>query len=158
MSDPAKPVAVAPGQGPSIQGPVGGKLAFKVRGEQTNGSLTALENVVAPNDGPPLHTHDSEDEAWWIIDGHLRFQLGEEVAEAPTGTFVFVPRGTPHCFVNAGTTDARILVIFTPSGMERFFDRFAELPAGKPDPSAFKAIGSEVGMDVVGPPLRQPSG
>jgi hypothetical protein len=46
-------------------------------------------------------------------------------------------------------------VLFTPSGMERFFDRFAQLPTF--DPSAFGAIGSELGMDVVGPPLAQQS-
>ncbi len=43
--------------------------------------------------------------------------------------------------------------MFTPSGMEAFFDRFAELAA--PDPAAFKTIGASVGMDVVGPPLAQ---
>jgi hypothetical protein len=36
--------------------------------------------------------------------------------------------------------------------MERFFDRFAELPAF--DPAAFATIGADVGMSVVGPPLR----
>jgi hypothetical protein len=44
-------------------------------------------------------------------------------------------------------------VMFTPSGMERFFDRFATLPAGPVDPGAFRSIGAEVGMDVVGPPM-----
>jgi hypothetical protein len=65
---------------------------------------------------------------------------------------VFVPRGTPHCFTNAGSEPARILVLFTPSGMERFFDRFAELETF--EPRAFAAIGAGVGMDVTGPPLR----
>jgi quercetin dioxygenase-like cupin family protein len=155
MSDPARPVAVPPGEGQTIQGPAGGLLTFKVRAEQTNGALTAFENVIAPNDGPPLHTHAAEDESWYVIDGTLRFQLGDEVAEAPTGTFVFVPRGTPHTFENIGSEPARILVIFNPSGMERFFDRFATLPAGPPDPSAFRELGREAGMDVVGPPMRR---
>jgi oxalate decarboxylase/phosphoglucose isomerase-like protein (cupin superfamily) len=65
---------------------------------------------------------------------------------------VFVPRGTPHCFRNVGDSPARILVMFNPSGMERFFDRFAELTEA--DPGAFATIGAEVGLDVVGPPLR----
>jgi hypothetical protein len=43
--------------------------------------------------------------------------------------------------------------MFTPSGMERFFDRFAALPAGPVDPDAFASIGAEVGMDVIGPPM-----
>ena len=68
-------------------------------------------------------------------------------------SFVFVPRGTAHCFQNVGDGPARIMVLFTPSGMERFFDRFAALPAGPVDPGAFGSIGAEVGMEVVGPPM-----
>jgi quercetin dioxygenase-like cupin family protein len=152
------PIAVGPGEGDTIEGPAGGPLTFKVRGEHTNGTLTAFENVVAPGDGPPLHVHGAEDEAWYVLGGELRFRLGDELAAAPTGTFVFVPRGTPHCFQNAGETPARILVLFTPSGMERFFDRFAALPAGAVDPGQFRSIGAEVGMDVIGPPMAAEPG
>jgi len=148
-----KPVIEGPGEGTTIQGPVGGPLTFKVRGDQTNGGLTVFENAVAPGEGPPLHAHANEDEAWYVIEGRVRFQLGEELHDAPAGSFVFVPRGTPHCFRNAGDTMARILVMFTPAGMEAFFDRFAEVPAGAVGPDTFRTIGGEVGMDVVGPPL-----
>jgi quercetin dioxygenase-like cupin family protein len=149
-----KPVAIQPGEGPTIEGPAGGPLTFKVRGEQTGGALTALENVIAPGDGPPLHVHAEEDESWYVLEGELRFRLDAEVAHAPEGAFVFVPRGTPHCFQNPGATPARVLILFTPSGMERFFDAFAALPAGPVDPAAFREIGATVGMEVVGPPLR----
>jgi quercetin dioxygenase-like cupin family protein len=147
-----QPFAVGPGEGATIEGPAGGPLTFKARGERTGGSLTAFENVIAPGEGPPLHTHAGEDEAWYMLAGTLRFRLGDDEAEAPAGTFVFVPRGTPHCFTNAGDEPARILVLFTPSGMERFFDRFADLEAF--DPAAFAEIGAGVGMAVVGPPLQ----
>ncbi len=150
------PVAVRPGAGTTIEGPAGGPLTFKVRGEQTGGALTAFENVIAPGDGPPLHRHAEEDEAWYVLEGDLRFRLGDELAEAPAGSFVFVPRGTPHCFQNAGETPARILVLFTPSGMERFFDRFASLPAGPVGPEVFGRLGGAVGMEVLGPPLGRP--
>ena len=153
MADQPRPYAVAPGEGATIQGPAGGPLTFKARGEQTSGALTLFENVIAPGDGPPLHTHAGEDESWYVLEGALRFRLGDEIADAPAGTFVFVPRGTPHCFQNAGAEPARIIVMFTPSGMERFFDRFATLPAGPVDPDAFRSIGADVGMDVVGPPM-----
>jgi quercetin dioxygenase-like cupin family protein len=152
MSVTARAVAVGPGEGETIQGPAGGPLTFKVRGAETNGALMALENVIAPGDGPPEHTHAGEDESWYVIAGELRFKLGDEIASARAGSFVFVPRGVPHAFVNAGTEPARILVLFTPGGMERFFDRFAELEAF--DPAAFARLGREVGMEVVGPPLR----
>ena len=149
-----RPIVIAPGDGESIRGPAGGELTFKARSAQTGGRLTAFENVIAPLDGPPLHTHDVEDESWYVIEGRLRFRLGEEMHEAPQGTFVFVPSGTPHCFQNIGDEPARILVLFTPAGMESFFDGFAELPPGPVEPATFAELGRAAGMEVRGPPLR----
>lgn len=155
MRETAGGLTVAPGEGTTIQGPVGGPLTYKVRGEQSNGTLTALENVIAPGEGPPLHTHANEDEAWYVLHGVLRFRLDAETWDGPAGSFVFVPRGVPHCFQNIGAEPARILVMFTPAGMERFFDRFASLPQGSDTPAAFRDIGRAVGMEVVGPPLAR---
>ena len=152
MPETTSAFTVGPGQGPTVQGPAGGPLTFKVRGDQTGGALTVIENTIAPGDGPPHHVHANEDEAWWIVEGDLRFRLGDDLHTAPAGTFVFVPRGVAHSFQNAGESPARILVMFTPGGMESFFDSFAQLEDF--DPGAFAQLGAEVGMEVVGPPLR----
>jgi hypothetical protein len=69
MTDPTKAVIVGPGAGTRIEGPVGGPLTFKVRGEQTDDRLTVFENVIPPGQGPPLHTHANEDESWYVIEG-----------------------------------------------------------------------------------------
>jgi len=153
MADRARALIVGPDSGTTIEGPVGGPLTFKVRGKQTNGTFTAFENVIPPRQGPPLHTHANEDEAFYVLEGELRFKLDGELGAAPAGSFVFVPRGTPHCFQNVGDDPARILVMFTPAGIERFFDEFARLSA--PDPEAFAKIGDPLGMTVLGPPLAQ---
>src|SRR3954470_11877673 len=150
---PVNHVTVGPGQGETIQGPVGGPLTFKARGEQTGGALTALENVIPPGEGPPLHTHAAEDESWYVLEGELQFRIGEERSRAPAGSFVFVPRGTRHAFRNVGDEPARILVLFTPSGMEAFFERFAAGAASEAGPASFRPVGATVGMDVCGPPL-----
>jgi len=155
MVDRIGSTAVRPGEGTTIQGPAGGPLTFKVRGEQTNGALCVIENVIAPGDGPPLHTHAHEDESWYVIEGDLRFQLDEDIQSVPAGSFVFVPRGVRHCFQNIGNSPARMLVSFAPAGMERFFDRFAALPEDADISAAFAEIGRAVGMDVVGPPLAR---
>ena len=64
-------------------------------------------------------SHAGEDEAWWVCEGTLRFQLGDRIAPRRPAPFVFVPRGTPHCLQNVGDAPARVLVLFTPSGTER---------------------------------------
>jgi quercetin dioxygenase-like cupin family protein len=153
MSRLSDPFLLGPGEGEHIRNSVGGPVTFKLRGEQTNGQLTVFENVVPSGGGPPLHVHAHEDECWYVLEGELRFQLGGRFGRAPRGSFVFVPRGTGHCFQNVGAEDARVLVMFTPAGMERFFERFAVKARGITADEAFRSIGREVGMTVIGPPL-----
>jgi quercetin dioxygenase-like cupin family protein len=150
----SEPFVLTAGAGETIDGPVGGPLTFKLRGAQSNGTLTVFENVIPPGEGPPLHTHANEDEAFYVLEGGFRYRLGEDVYQAPAGSFVFVPRGTPHCFQNVGDHPARLLVIFTPTGMEQFFEQFAGVPADADTQEAMVSIGREVDMEVLGPPLR----
>jgi quercetin dioxygenase-like cupin family protein len=149
----SEPTIRRPGDDTPIANPVGGEITFKVRGEHTGGRLTVLETIAAPGDGPPLHTHAAEDEGLLVLDGTVRFRLGEALETAPPGSFVYIPRGTPHAWQNIGDRPARMFVLFTPAGMERFFDGFAALDAAGPE--AFARVGAEAGMDVVGPPLAQ---
>jgi len=146
---------IRPGDGPAIPGPVGGSARILAGTASTAGSFAAIENVIPVRQGPPLHVHAREDEMWFVLEGRLRFRAGEDLLDAPTGSFVFVPRGTAHCFQNVGDIDARILVMFAPSGMERFFEEHATLPTGPPDPEAYRAIAERNWMSVAGPPLAQ---
>jgi len=43
-----------------------------------------------------------------------------------TGDFVNVPRGTVHRFQNTGTETARIILTFTPAGIEHWFEETLE--------------------------------
>ena len=146
---------VPPGGGTTIRGPVGGPTIIKAHTGNTGGTFALLENVVPPRQGPPLHVHGREDEMWWVLEGDFRFKADDEMLDAPEGSFVFVPRGTRHCFQNIGRTAGRILVMFTPSGMERFFEQHALLPPGPVDPEAYRAIAHDNWMEVAGPPLGE---
>ena len=88
---------------------------------------------------------------YYILEGDLRFKAYDRLFDAPAGSFMFIPRGTPHCFQNVGDVPARILVIFAPGGMERFFEGIAALPPGPVDPETYSAIAASAGMKVVGP-------
>ena len=148
----AETVFQGPRKGATVGNPVGGEVAFKVRGERSDGRLTAFETLVAPGLGPPLHTHAAEDETLYVLEGRVRFRLGDELRTGGPGSFAFVPRGTRHTFRNVGTEPARMLIHFSPAGMERFFDAFGALAA--PEPADFARLGADVGMDLVGPPLE----
>lgn len=145
----------APDAGRVIRGPAGGPTRVLADAARTAGTFTALEVGIGPGMGPPQHVHAREDEMWFVLDGMFRFIADDVLFDAAQGAFVFVPRGTAHCFQNTGTRPARILVMFTPGGMERFFEAHAELPDGPVDPDAYRQIAHASFMEVVGPPLGE---
>jgi quercetin dioxygenase-like cupin family protein len=152
LSEPEQ-VFEPPNGGETVGNPLGGQVAFKVRGGQSGGSMTAFETIVATGEGPPLHTHANEEETLYVLEGTVRFKLGDELHTGSAGSFAFVPRGAPHTFQNVGDEPARLLIHFSPSGMEGLFEGFAAADARGPE--VFTTIGAEVGMAVIGPPLAQ---
>ena len=155
MVDSVKAFVVPDGEGRTVRGPAGGPATIKADTKSTNGSLSLLEVTVGPKEGPPAHLHRREDEAWYLLDGRFRFMADDRLFEAAPGSFVFVPRGTTHCFQNLEDRPSRILVLFTPSGMERFFEEHAELPLGPIDQAIYEEIAGRSWMEVAGPPLAQ---
>jgi mannose-6-phosphate isomerase-like protein (cupin superfamily) len=63
----------------------------------------------------PLHVHHDEDEVWYVLEGALRFRIGEEEVEARAGGAVLAARGLPHTFWNPAAEPARYLVVMTPN-------------------------------------------
>ena len=125
-----RPVAT----GPAYWGP-GDHYTFLVTGEESGGAYFAMEALVPPGGGPPPHIHSREDETFYLVEGEIEFRLGDETIAAGPGDFVNVPRGTVHCFYNAGTEPARMVLTFTPAGMERFFEETLErAPNGVQEP------------------------
>jgi mannose-6-phosphate isomerase-like protein (cupin superfamily) len=63
----------------------------------------------------PLHVHHKDDEAWYLLQGCMRFRIGEDVFELGPGGAVLAPRGTPHTYGNARPGQiARYLLVMTP--------------------------------------------
>ena len=111
--------------GASYFGP-GDLYRFLVTGAETGGAYFAMEAVVTPGGGPPPHTHAREDETFYVLEGAVDFRLGDERVTAGPGDFVNVPRGRVHNFHNAGTDLARLILTFTPAGIEHFFEETLE--------------------------------
>ena len=112
--------AVAPGEGERIW-IVGDTMTFKATGESTGGRLLLIENLTTPGGGPPPHIHTREDEFFFVLDGTFEIRIGDEVHALGPGGFAYVPRDTVHNFRNTADTPSRILVGFTPGGIEGFF-------------------------------------
>lgn len=148
-----KGLAVRPGEREHSRSPLGGDVTYIVRGEQSNGSLAALEVANPAGEGPPLHVHTREDEVVYVLEGEIRWKLGDQLTLTGPGSLVFIPRGEPHTWQNVGDGNCRMLITFTPAGMEGFFDQLSSLTEF--DPHLFRAAAAEHGMEVVGPRLAE---
>ena len=61
-----------------------------------------------------LHLHRSDDEAWFVLSGHLGFRVGDAERELSAGESLLVTRGTPHSYWNAAAEPAHYLLVMTP--------------------------------------------
>lgn len=129
-------------------------IQVHLRSEDSGGHLSVTEMVIPPGaTGPPLHVHPEHDETFYVLAGSLLVQAGEELVTRGAGSLAFAGRGTPHTFANPHDQPARILVLCTPAGFERYFDRVAAEQAGvEPPPSASKPTPPTV---MVGPPIAE---
>jgi quercetin dioxygenase-like cupin family protein len=113
------------GSGATFLGP-GDVYRFLVTGAESGGAYFAMEAFVPPGGGPPPHIHRNEDETFYIVEGRCDFLFGDETIAGGPGDFVNVPRGVVHRFHNSGSVATRMILTFTPAGIERFFEETLE--------------------------------
>ena len=136
MSDRIASFHRASGEGRSYWGP-GDLYTFLVTGDESDGAYCSMLATVPHGGGPPPHVHLHEDETFFVLDGAPTFRLGDERIVAGPGDFVNVLKGTLHCFRNLSDEPVRMILTFTPAGIERFFEetleRAYDLTAEPPD-------------------------
>ena len=136
-------IFVGPDEGKVLPNPIGGRMVVKVRDGDTGGSFSVHDNVIpAGSPGPLPHLHRDHEETFYVLEGELTVRVGERRFTAPVGSFVVIPRGVVHQPSNPGAEPTKVLLIFSPSGMERFFEEAAEqripLQAMTTDPDALQ--------------------
>jgi quercetin dioxygenase-like cupin family protein len=133
----------------------------KASAVQTDGRYAAVEFLAPKGFLSPLHIHRAEDEFFLVLSGEVRVKHGDTVIEAVAGSLVYGPRNVAHAF-RVDSAEARLLLLFGPAGVERFFRE-----AGKParsvalppadeqfiDREALMKIGNRYDQEYVGPPL-----
>lgn len=128
-----------------------------VSSEQTGGKYSIIDYISPPTGlGPPLHIHREMDETFYVTEGGLHFQVGEERILAGPGTIVHAPAGVKHAFWNSGSAPARMLVTFSPGGFEEYLAELFILAQAYPEPTndlrpMIQRIGEKYDQVVVGP-------
>jgi mannose-6-phosphate isomerase-like protein (cupin superfamily) len=106
-------VVVRPGEGHRV-----GNVEFLARSADTPRFNLALVTMQPHREGPGLHAHDADDDAFYILEGELTFTVeGEDVVAGP-GTFVLVPPHVQHSFANRGDDVVRLVNIHAPAGFD----------------------------------------
>lgn len=150
---------VRPGEGRATWF-LGHLFVDKIGGQETGGTFSLVEHVVAPLPaiGAPPHIHRREDEAWYVLEGRLEFQIDGQSVEAGPGSVVIARKGQPHSFNNPGPEPARVLVMLWPSGFENFFFELGEptdrhtlppKPPGPPDIDRLLQAAPRYGLELL---------
>jgi mannose-6-phosphate isomerase-like protein (cupin superfamily) len=147
---------VQPGDGRVIRIPgVPEEATVKAAGADTAGTISFHEEWHGADDtGVPRHFHRTLDELFYVLEGEMRFLVGEEIHVARPGTFVYIARGTIHAWRPVGTGPVRQLLIVVPGGFEGYFDEMNTLPPPATAPEAWQKLNQKWDVEVVGPILE----
>ena len=142
---------------------LGTLVIVKATGADTGGAFSLLEQLAPPGFGPPLHVHHREDEAFFVLEGRVRFRCGDREFVMERGGYIFLPMGIPHAFKIEGSAPARLMQMTLPPGFEDFVQEIGspapsrtlpppgEVAAGLLD--RLVALGPKYDFSVIGPPL-----
>ena len=116
----------------------------------TDGAFSLIETAEAEiGAGPPLHVHRDATESFVVLAGRYVMVIEDREVECEAGSFILVPRGTPHTFRSA-SAGSRKLNLYTPAAMVGYFDELASGIAAGMDEATLDAIAGRYAMDVVG--------
>jgi mannose-6-phosphate isomerase-like protein (cupin superfamily) len=149
-------IIIGPGEGRRIEIPgVSEITTVKAAAADTSGKVSVHEEWHGADDtGVPRHFHHQLDELFYILEGIMRFLVGQEEIVAGPGAFIYAPHGVVHAWRPVGTGPVRQLVIFIPGGFEGYLDEMQTVPLPQQDPVAWQELNRRWDVEVVGPPLE----
>ena len=129
---------------------------LRATARKTDGAFGLVEQVMPPGFASPYHTHQLEDEAFYVVEGEMAFVCGGNWVRAKAGTFVFGPRGIAHGFKVVGDAPARMLLLCTPGGFEQFVVDLSEPSPAPPDMAKLVTMAPKYKIDIHGPLPAEP--
>jgi len=122
----------------------GGTVRFLASSEDTNSAWSLVELKEMPGYHTNLHRHNNTDEAFYVQEGVLTVKIQDKTSEYPAGSYVLIPRGTPHAQGNTGKVPVKVLLTMTPGGFEQSFrDRVELFKTVKSDNPNFRKMREE---------------
>jgi quercetin dioxygenase-like cupin family protein len=128
--------------------------------EETGGRFALVATIEQPGDELPYHRHHWEDKTIYVLEGALAVSNAGTWVHAPAGAAVFVPRGVEHAYAITSES-ARLLIMLTPAGFERFYQEYKVLTAPGATALAWLeqavTLAARYGCEITGPHPGRPS-
>ena len=125
---------VKAGQRPSLD-ILGMPMRMLCEAKETDGAWSLFEEDVPLGMGPPPHRHDW-DEAYYILDGEVDFEIDGQPVRSAKGDFNYLPRNAVHGFKGASSSPARVLIFAAPAHGSEFFEALNEEVRSLPEDGA----------------------
>ncbi len=109
---PLNPYALKAGEGWVYR--FGVDFTVKASEVREGGGAAVIEYLTKKGEEPPEHTHPTEDEMFYVLEGELTFRCGAQSFDLERGGFIFLPRGLPHGYTIRSADPVRLLVISSP--------------------------------------------
>jgi mannose-6-phosphate isomerase-like protein (cupin superfamily) len=133
---------------------LGMPLTMLCEARETGGAWSLFEEEVPLGMGPPPHRHDW-DEAYYILDGEIDFEIDGEPMKSSTGDFNYLPRNTVHSFRGASPTPSRVLIFAAPAHESEFFlELNSEVRSIPDDLAKIPQIGLRHGIEFMPAPAE----
>ena len=81
---------------------------------QKGSGVAFLEYTTQKGEEPPSHTHETEDEIFYVLEGAITFRCGEEKFDLEKGGFIFLPHGIEHSYTIYNEDPVRLIVVTAP--------------------------------------------
>jgi mannose-6-phosphate isomerase-like protein (cupin superfamily) len=104
---------------------LGMPLTMLCESGETGGAWSLFEEEVPFGMGPPPHWHDW-DEAYYVLEGEVDFEVDGRPVKSAAGDFNYLPRNTVHAFKGASESPARVLIFAAPAHGSEFFRELSE--------------------------------
>ncbi len=109
-----KPFALQAGQGTRFD--YGIPHLIKLGEFQHGRGAAVFELDTCAGEEPPMHTHRTEDEVFYVLSGEITFHCDGQDFPVSSGGFMFLPKGIRHGYTIGPGARAKLLVItFKPS-------------------------------------------
>jgi quercetin dioxygenase-like cupin family protein len=128
---------------------LGMPLRFLCDSRETGGAWSLFEEEVPKGLGPPPHRHDW-DEAYYVLEGTIEFQIEGQPILLEAGDFTYLPANTAHGFKGVSDSAGRVLIFAAPAHASEFFEELNSEVRSLPDDLAkIPAIGSRHGIEFM---------